>query len=273
MMAVHIFLIICGFSETQIKRFRRYQHLFVWSYALGGTIPPLVLKKYSPMAYADYCYFPSPDDPLKLILYTPLTLCILFSIFFYFFMLSIHFHGKENMFKMKKKAIIKRLGFMVSIWVLTWSPAVYSRVLAAMGYPQPPALQLTGMTLGGFLNFVVWGLLNRRILDYLRNIVNNVKEFFGYDDEFEGGSIQTPYHLRGDDDDHGFKSLHEQRIDHSRTTESNMSTHSTFINSRQGISMPVFVKDATTSTDPISSEGTAEEGSIERVNSFNIEEA
>jgi len=272
MMAVHIFLIICGISETQIKRFRRYQHLFVWSYALGGTIPPFVLKKYSPMTYADYCYFPNPDDPLKLIIYTPLTLCILFCIFLFFYAIyTLSWKGKyvQN----EKKAIIKRLGFMVSLWVFTWSPAVYSRVEDAMGHPQTPALQLTGMTLGGFLNFVVWGLLNRRILDYLRNIVNNVKEFFGYDDEFEGGSIQTPYHLRGDDDDHGFKSLHEQRIDHSRTTESNMSTHSTFINSRQGISMPVFVKDATTSTDPISSEGTAEEGSIERVNSFNIEEA
>jgi len=170
MMAVNIFFILHGYTDEKMRAMRKWQHLFVWSYAICGTLPPLVLKKYSPMSYADYCYFPDPDDPLKLIVYAPLCICLIFCIFLFFYAL-LFFLCRRNQVKTLSTAIIRRLGFMVFLFVVTWSLAVYSRLGDAVGHPEPPALQLVGMTLGGFFNFIVWGATNQKVINYIKTNV------------------------------------------------------------------------------------------------------
>jgi len=167
MMAINIFLILRRTSDLTLKNIRKYQHLFVWGYALSATIPPFITKSYGPMAIADYCYFTSASDLLRLLFFAPLTLCI-FSCLGLLVYAFVSLYLTRRVVRSQSFIILRRLGCMVIVFTVLWGLALFARIEDYIGAQEKYNLQLYSLTLSGLCNFMVWGATNLKVIEALR---------------------------------------------------------------------------------------------------------
>jgi len=162
-MVMNIFLMLRGWSSTKLHNLRKYQHAWVWGYALLVTLPPLVRKNYGPMVMADYCYFPESRDWRRLLFYAPVFICVCCVLIVFIY--AVFFIVRKQ-FKVTTVLIVRRLAFMVVIFVVSWGLALEARVQDAVAGRDVNNLQMIGITLSGFCNFLVWGVTHQKVLDW-----------------------------------------------------------------------------------------------------------
>jgi len=180
MIALNIFLMIRGFSETTLYRMRPYQHLFVWSYTMGATLPALIRKQYSPLSEADYCWFAEADDPRRLLLDAPLFVTLIFCQVPLLQVLYIVVQRRSELGGVHSSdRILRRLVIMVVVFTLLWGIALVGRIMQAVGVNWNGFdLALLPITLNGFFNFLIWGLTHQKMVQWfqvkLGNSLNNL---------------------------------------------------------------------------------------------------
>jgi len=63
--------------------------------------------------------------------------------------------------------ILRRLAFMAFVFEVTWGLALFARIEDALGGKDKSNLQMIGLTLSGFCNFVVWGATNQKVINWV----------------------------------------------------------------------------------------------------------
>jgi len=146
-----------------------YQHLIVWGYALSSTLPPLIRHKYGPQTIASYCYFTDPLDPRRLLVYIPVGISCVFNIYLIFDAIWFFYIRRSSLVGVEV-AIIRRLALMVFVFNCLWGLAMGSRLYDAITDSDNSGwgtLVDAANTLSGFCNFVVWGMSNPRVLNWI----------------------------------------------------------------------------------------------------------
>jgi len=164
MISLNILLILFGWKEAELRRLQIYQHVCIWGYAIGATIPPLVRNKYGPLPAAAYCYFASPTDWRRLLLYVPVTLGVIFALVIFIYTIFFFFVRRHVL---KGRSILIRLGFLVVVFTFFWGSAAAGRLYDALGQVDQTNLQLIANTLCGTANFFVWTVTDNQLVTWV----------------------------------------------------------------------------------------------------------
>jgi len=170
--SLNVFLILRGWTDARLRSLRPFQHFVVWGYAIGATLPPFLGRKYGsmPSDLADYCYYPDPLDPLRLLFTVPISIA-LFSSLFIFLYLVYFLLVRPGTFKV---AILRRMTFVVFGFLILWGPGFFSRISDVTFHTDSSSVRYfyfynMSDNLSGFVNLMVWGMTNPKIIDWIKS--------------------------------------------------------------------------------------------------------
>jgi len=165
---LNIHLILRGWTDARLRELRPYQHLGVWMYTLCATLPPTIRHKYAPMSGVDYCYFPEPRDPRRLLMYGPLSIIFCYSMWLILYAIYYFMIRRATLKSTAFAIILRRLSLVVFNFMVLKGPALFVRLIdAILNQKTTSDLQMITLSLSGLANFIVWGITNQRVLNFL----------------------------------------------------------------------------------------------------------
>jgi len=130
------------------------------------------------MPGVDYCYFPNPRDPRRLLHYLPLGICFLYSIWLFLYAVYYFMIRRATLKNTAFVIILRRLSLVVFNFMVLKGPALFVRITDAILNERSSNLQLLTLTLSGLANFIVWGITNQRVLNCLSPLIYGERSEF-----------------------------------------------------------------------------------------------